>query len=301
MDYIKLIIKPISPFITEPVSDTLFGQICYTLSLMGENMEKMLKGYDEDPFLVVSDMFPMGYALKPQEPLRPVENMNINILAGRKIEKNKNRVFISDIIKTGNITETYLPTWTTKQYSMTHASINRFTGTTSKGDHAPYNIIENYYSSTVDTEFYFDLYMYVTDKYKEKVLEALSLIGKYGYGKKSSLGRGLFIIIYIEDVSIDVTGKNSLFTLGNCVIYGMQNKCKELYYTPFTRFGKHGVYTAKTIPFKSPFVMASQSALFKHITDLSLFDKPFIGKAVNNISYNNTVAQGYSLYLPIKL
>lgn len=171
-----------------------------------------------------------------------------------------------------------------------------------KGDHVPYNIIENYYSLKNNTEFYFDFYIYVQDEYKDKVVEAIRLVGKYGYGKKSSLGRGLFVIVSTEDVLINVTGKNSLFTLGNCVISGMQNKCKEIYYTPFTRFGKHGVYTAKTNPFKSPFVMASQSALFKHITDLSLFYKPFIGRAVNNISYHgDTIAQGYSLYVPITL
>lgn len=103
MNYFKLMIKPISPFITEPISDTLFGQICYTLSLMGENMENILKNYHEEPFLVVSDMFPMGYALKPQEPLAPLENININTLASRKIEKNKNRVFISDVRKNGKL------------------------------------------------------------------------------------------------------------------------------------------------------------------------------------------------------
>lgn len=302
MDYFKLMIKPISPFITEPVSDTLFGQICYTLSLMGENMEDILKDYDKEPFLVVSDMLPMGYALKPQEPAALSENINVNTLAGRKSEKNKNRVYIDDVIKNGKITAVHNPTWTIEHYNMTHASINRFTGTTSKGEHAPYNIIEYYYNTKNNTDFYFDLYIYVNDKYREKVIDAIKLIGKYGYGKKASLGRGLFVMQSVEDVSIDTTGKNSLFTLGNCVIYGMKNKCEELYYTPLTRFGKHGVYTAKTMPFKSPFVMASQGALFKYITDLSIFDKPFIGKIVNNISYHsNTIAQGYSLYIPITL
>lgn len=309
MEYLRLKIRPTSPFATEPASDTLFGQICYTLSLMNDediDIDNMLADYEKDPFLVVSDLFPLGYALKPAKPEKPADTLNIEVLANRKKDKNKNRILLDSVITSGKILDEHIsaPVWKINTDDTTHVNINRLTGTTSKGDFAPYNLIDYYYSSLKENdEFTFDLYLYVKERYKSAVLEAIELIGrKTGYGKKTTIGKGRFIVNdlqKIETVSIDSSGKNSLFTLGRCCISDLGNKADTVYYTPFTRFGKHGVITADGIPFKSPFVAAEQGMVLLDIKDKSIFNKPFIGKAITGISHrNNTVAQGYSLYIP---
>ncbi len=85
------------------------------------------------------------------------------------------------------------------------------------------------------------------------------------------------------------------------MISGLHDKAEKIYYLPQTRFGKHGIATAEDTPFKSPFVMAEQGALLYNVKE-EMFNKPYIGKAITGISYiNNTVSQGYSLYIPIKI
>lgn len=308
MEYLRLKIKPISSFVTEPSSDTLFGQICYTLSLMNEDINTMLADYETDPFLVVSDLFPLGYALKPVIPMKLDDTLNIENLANRKKYKNKNRILLDGVISSGKILDEhiYAPVWNIISSETTHAYINRLTGTTSKGAFAPYNLVDYHYSALKeDGEFYFDLYLYVKEEYKSAVLKAIELIGKTGYGKKATIGKGRFIIdnlVDIETVTIDLSGKNSLFTIGRCCISGLGNKADAVYYTHNTIFGKHGVITADGIPFKSPYIAAEQGMVLLDIKDDSIFNKPYIGKAITGISHrNNTVSQGYSLYIPFTI
>ena len=305
MEYLRLKIRPISSFATEPASDTLFGQICYTLSLMNEDINTMLADYETDPFLVVSDLFPLGYALKPVVPLKPADTLNIENLVNRKKDKEKNRILLDGVITSGRLSEEYIsaPVWKIISNDATHVNINRLTGTTSKGAFAPYNLIDYYYSSLKeDDTFTFDLYLYVKEEYKSAVLKAIELIGKTGYGKKTTIGKGRFIVdnlLDIETVNIDTADKNSLFTLGRCCISGFGSKADAMYYTPNTKFGKHGVITADGIPFKSPYVTAEQGMILLNIKDKAVFNKPYIGKAITDISHrNNTVSQGYSLYIP---
>lgn len=308
MEYLRLKIKPISSFATEPLSDTFFGQICYTLSLMNEDIDTMLADYETDPFLVVSDLFPLGYALKPAFPIKPSDTLNIETLANRKKDKNKNRILLDGVRASGKILEEHIsaPVWKIISNDTTHVNINRLTGTTSKGAFAPYNLIDYYYNTIEqDAVFTFDFYIYVKEEYKSVVLEAIKIIGKTGYGKKTTIGKGRFIVEnlkQVETVTIDITGKNSLFTLGRCCISDLGNKADEIYYTPNTRFGKHGVVTADGIPFKNPYVVAEQGMVLLDIKDKSIFNKPFIGKAITGISHrNNTVSQGYSLYIPFTI
>lgn len=308
MEYLRLKINPTSPFATEPASDTLFGQICYTLSLMNKDIDTMLADYEKDPFLVVSDLFPLGYALKPAKPEKPADTLNIENLANRKKDKNKNRILLDSVITSGKILDEHIaaPVWRITSNDATHVNINRLTGTTSKGDYAPYNLIDYYYSSSKkDDIFTFDLYLYVKESYKSAVLKAIELIGKTGYGKKTTIGKGRFMVDNLQDietVSIDSADKNSLFTLGRCCISDLGNKADTVYYTPSTRFGKHGIITADGIPFKNPYVAAEQGMVLLDIKNKSIFNKPFIGKAITGISHiNNTVAQGYSLYIPFTI
>ncbi len=301
MEYLRIKIKPTSAFATKPVSDTFFGQICYTLSLMGTELDEILFNYDTDPFLVVSDFFPLGYAFNPSYPIVPEETLNIAKLANRKKDKDKNRILIETVIGKGKVLDEDLsePKWKVISEDITHVYINRLTGTTSEGNFTPYNLVDYSYSSLDATDFTFDIYIYVKDEYKEVVIKAIKMVGEIGYGKKSTIGKGHFVIDDIKSVKIDTTGKNSLFTLGQCVISNLKNVADNVYYTPKAKFGKHGVITANGIPFKNPYVLAEQGMTLFNIKDTTIFNKPYIGKAIKGISHtNNTVSQGYSLYIP---
>jgi CRISPR-associated protein Csm4 len=76
-----------------------------------------------------------------------------------------------------------------------------------------------------------------------------------------------------------------------------------MFFTPFTRFGRHGDVLAKSSnPFKNPVIMADEGGIFIPKSHES-FTKPYIGRAVMNISKAEprTVMQGYSLYLPVNV
>ena len=106
----------------------------------------------------------------------------------------------------------------------------------------------------------------------------------------------------IEELHLPITEKaDACLVLGPCV--PEKDKFKAMYFSPFTRFGRHGaqmLHTGK--PFKNPVVMADEGAVFvPH--DGSFPNKPYIGRAVQNISkaQPEAVCQGYSLYLPMQM
>lgn len=315
--YICLNIIPLSPFATEPASDTLFGQICYTLSLMNKDIDIMLADYEKDPFLVVSDFFPMGYISAQQMPVKPSDEINISKLAERKKLKKKNKIKLDELIKNGslNIEKNGLiketvdlsessENWCIMQYDRVRAHINRITGTTLDEEFAPFSNIEYSYNAK-NVQFYFNLYLYVKEKYKSAVIEAIKKIGETGYGSKTSIGRGMFKVDEKDDITVNTENKNGMLFLSNTVISGMDKYVDKIYYSPVTRFGKHGALTNNGNPFKRPFVMASSGALAcgnREKLKQECFQKQYIGKAVKGISYNSgTVAQGYGLYLPLNI
>ena len=76
---------------------------------------------------------------------------------------------------------------------------------------------------------------------------------------------------------------------------------KDIYYEPFTRFGKFGASRAYKNAFKKPILLADTASVI-------VFDKvekyQYLGKSINKLcdipKYNDTVHQGYSIVLPLK-
>lgn len=312
--YICLDIIPLSPFATEPVSDTFFGQICYMLYMQGYDIDDILKDYDSDPFLVVSDFFPMGYISAQQMPAKPSEEINVYELAARKTLKKKNKLKLESLISGGSLTieknglikETVDlsesgENWRVIQYDVVRAHLNRITGTTLDEEFAPYSNVENNYTAK-NGHFYFKIYLYIKAGFDENIiLSAINAIGETGYGSKTSIGRGLFKAVRNDDVLLNTNNKNGMLFLSNTIIYGIDRYVDKIYYSPVTRFGKHGALTNNGNPFKTPFVMASSGALASGVEQIC-FQRQYVGQAVKGISYNNgTVAQGYGLYLPLNI
>lgn len=312
--YISLDIKPASSFASELASDTFFGQICYMLYMQGYDLDEYLKDYENDPFFVISDFFPMGYISIQQIPVKPVSEINIYNLAARKALKNKNKIKIDELInkgiltreKNGLIKETVdisnmQDSWKKYKYDVIKAHINRYSGTTLNEEFAPYSNIEYSYMAKKG-EFYFRLYLYVKEGFDENIIiAAIENIGKTGYGSKTSTGKGFFKVYRNENIKINTENKDVFILLSNTVISGMDKCIDEMYYTPVTRFGKHGILTEKGTPFKNPFVMATSGALALNVKN-ECFNKAYVGKGVFGLSYHkNAVSQGYGLYIPLKL
>ncbi|AEI14990.1 protein of unknown function DUF324 [Flexistipes sinusarabici DSM 4947] len=304
MKYYKATIFPKSPFATPPMSDTLFGQLIWMLNDLGEDVAKMLATYDSNPCFVVSDFIANNQGVAPKMPttynLGKSKMEKIQEILDRKELKKRSKIDLDKLYKMQKIDSKKIIDNSIKKNhdeinETVHCSLNRLTGTTGNG-FDPYSVIETVYKK--DT--FFTCYFYVSEnEHVEKIKDALILMGKIGFGKDASIGKGRFSVDKFEEINFSHNNKNSIYTLGNVVLDGI-NDYKNCYYEIFTRFGKHGnILSVTGNPYKNPVVMAKQGALITDVSD-KLFEKPFIGKSLKGLSYHQeTVHQGYSLYVPI--
>lgn len=289
MKLYKTTITPKSNFLTPLKGDTLFGQLCWSISFIfgKKRLDELLSDYDKDPFLVVSDGFASGYLPKPK--------MTANLLKEGALDKkfNRKKVWLSQKeLRDGE----YYKARTDedinnidKKDTIVRNSINYKTATTEGDKFSPYGINEVSFSRK-------DIYFLLRFDFKlEDLTRCLDFVSKSGYGKDSTIGKGRFEFGSFEEVGkSDIS--NTYIALSPFVPSGL--KCKEIYYEPFTRFGKSGANRANKNPFKKPIIFADCGAVveFEKKTNVK-----YIGQAVKNIStYKDTVHQGYSIVLPIK-
>ncbi|MCK9263766.1 MAG: hypothetical protein RBR09_13575 [Desulfobulbaceae bacterium] len=182
-----------------------------------------------------------------------------------------------------------------------HNTINRLTMTTGKGEFAPYSMDNSHYLPGLEL-----VVLAALDEEAcgpDGLRKAFSRIGEWGFGRDASTGLGRFAVIRVEEIEIPAYGKDSdaCLAIGPCV--PEQNFWREMYFTPFIRFGRHGARMLHTgRPFKNPVVMADEGGVF--VPPAGKFPKkPYIGRAVRHISkaQAEAVCQGYSLYLPMRL
>jgi CRISPR-associated protein Csm4 len=135
-----------------------------------------------------------------------------------------------------------------------------------------------------------------------RVIIAMERIGKHGFGRDASTGLGRFDLAADDEKTLpDVAEADACYTLAPAV--PEKDVFRDYYFTPFTRFGRHGdALATSSAPFKHPVIMADEGAVFIP-ADRSVFGKPYLGRAVCNLSKIDprTVAQGYAPYLPFKL
>ena len=174
--------------------------------------------------------------------------------------------------------------------------INRLTFTTDEGDFAPYSMSE-YMTVPQDVYFLLD-----TDKMNlDELKDAFSLVGKMGYGKKASIGKGRFEVgEFCEIESFFNENSNAFMTLGPSSLENFS----EIYYEPFTRFGKHGASLASDKPFKSPVLLAQSGALIVPNDDekTKIQKAAYIGKGIKgHSSHEESVQQGYAIVVGTKV
>ena len=181
-----------------------------------------------------------------------------------------------------------------------HNTINRLTNTTGDPPFGPYVMEANYYLP--ETELVI-LALIEEDAIDiEQVLDGLENMGTFGFGRDASIGMGRFGLGECEEITIfDPGDANACYILAPCV--PEVDSFDKLFHEPFIRYGKHGNYFANfPNPFKNPVVMTNEGAVFIPKSK-DIFDKPYLGRAITGVSKacENTVIQGYSPYIPMKL
>lgn len=321
-------------------------QVFYDAGLIGMSLEELLSSYQNNPLIIFSSAFPKfldknnkkyTYALKtpnlPMEELFKIEVDKKEQIGKRKENKNKKWMLVNEGKKfssfkelefiddevlykkaKADLTEDYIKTMqkagesrlisSMRQY---HNKINRCTWTTGSEGFAPFAVEQDFFYPELELALFIGIDEAVLQI--EQVKEGLERIGQIGFGKDASTGSGRFELKEENEIDLASFGSdkpNACYTLSPCV--PKKNVFSEMYFTPFTRFGRHGDILAKSgNPFKNPVIMADESGIFKYAagnnTNNSIFNKPYIGTAVTGVSKAElkTVVQGYSLYIPVEV
>jgi CRISPR-associated protein Csm4 len=137
----------------------------------------------------------------------------------------------------------------------------------------------------------------------DRIVSGMRRIGRWGFGKDASTGMGRFEVTGFRELTLpDCSNADAFYTLAPSV--PEKETWNRSYFSPFTRFGKHGPeLSTRGNPFKNPVVMADEGAvIFPDLAEAERLKKNlYTGKAVNNVSkiMPQTVVQGYSPVLPI--
>ena len=289
MKLYKTTISPTSNFATDLKGDTLFGQMCWAIRYkLGEDkLISLLQDYDINPFLVVSDGMACGYLPKPNMP-SSLLNENIDT----KKQNRKNIWLTLEQLKKGEYTKAIdnkeaINTEITS--AIIHNSINYKTSTTGADGFDPHSQVEYSLSQK-------DIYFLVDNRFNSKELsDVFELVSQIGYGKDASTGKGRFIFDDLKEVNLDTKSK-TFMAISPFIVHGIE--CEDIYYEPFTRFGKSGASRSNKNSFKKPIVLANSGAVINFRDEKPL---QYIGQAIKNIStYEDIVHQGYSILIPIK-
>lgn len=327
LKFFEITIKPLSGFGTPLKGDTLFGHFCwqtsYDPSLVEGGLEKQIKLYKEKPFIIFSSAFPKiinnskeYYALKrPEMPLSILFKQGksrFETIKQAKANKKKKWMLVEknssiDFASIEFITEKQLcekienneSEHITKSISQQHNTINRMTSTTGENQFAPYSKENIYYTPETLLSVFVLIDKDAIDNIGQ-VVKGLERIGSWGFGRDASTGLGRFKVIDSQSLTINNNGFKTFYSLAPSV---PDTTCiDKIYSSTFTRFGKHGANLAYSKnPFKNPVIMVDEASVF-YIKDQQ-YKKPYIGSAVSGVSKTmpETVVQGYTPFLPIKL
>jgi CRISPR-associated protein Csm4 len=337
----EVIIKPESGFGTPLKGDTIFGHICwqtaYDKNLLEGGLDRWINCYAERPFVVCSSAWPKirkegkwFYAMKrPDYPpgrlfqstqqncRKALEQKKDNLkrkwllvsedllisLSADKFISNEELLCLAFQELTGQ-TKKAMRKKTNRQFMtefiQPHNTINRLTMTTGSGMFAPHSEAADFYYPETELAIFILVDEEATDM--DRLQAAMERIGRVGYGRNASTGAGKFSLGECEEKALPNTAEsdacyNLAPVLPEIGLY------KEFWFTPFTRFGRHGdTLAASKNPFKNPVIMLDEGAILIP-SDRSVFSKPYLGRPAGGVSkvLPGAIAQGYSIYLPFKL
>lgn len=305
MKTFKIIIKPTTGFGTPLKGDTLFGHLCwqiyYDKSLIGVDLDTLLKDYSINPFCIVSSAFPYQdnkvFLKRPSLPLHYIFKLSSDELIKKRKELKRLNYFTLNLPLPPLSQIEYVNLLVEISDEQVRCSINRIFGKTATAPFAPFSISKKWFLT--------DLAIFVglrEDIPIDSILQALERIGHYGFGKDATSGWGKFKIVSCEEINLYSGFRkscNAYYTLSPFVPENTQYR--EIYYDPFIRFGRHGdMLSISKNPFKAPVLMADEGAV---CIPEKFTLKPYIGKPVYEVSAieEKTVVQGYTLVIPVEV
>jgi len=281
-------VTPRSNFATPLRGDTLFGQLCWAIryAFTEEKLKKLLVSYESEPFCVVSDGFAPNFLPKPSLP-SSLMNEDADKKANRKkIWMSKEDLQEGNFTKAKNNNEVYQKK--DAEGIVMHNSINYKKFNTGEG-FDPYGVKE-YALNPKDIYFLLD----ETKLSKDELHKAFELLSNMGYGQDTTVGKGRFK--FSEFKKYPIQNSKTVMTLSPFSPQGLA--CKDIFYTPFTRFGKKGAHRANQNPFKKPLLLADTGSV---IVFTDSYNKGYVGKAIkNHTSHADIIHQGYAIAIGIK-
>lgn len=316
-------LKPLTPFGSPLLGETLFGQLCWAIArLDGEaRLGELLEGYGQGrPFMVVSDGFPKGFVPLPEIPPHmwtPEEEnrkelkkriwLPIATLSGNCPWKDWRRQAMNDKQVRQVVTHPEKanapikddsPSWRSVELTM-HNTINRATATTGTGMFAPYVASQTRSDPAVPLAVYA-----VIDEARfsvEDFVRILRYVGLSGFGRDSSSGLGKFEPIGEpkEQTWPQIRAKNFL-TLASCALDGLEDVDGDrTFYRCKTHFGRHGDSLAHGgNPFKQPILLGASGSVVSFKSERETL---FVGHGIVGVSKAQPAAvhQGYSPAVPL--
>lgn len=341
MKLYEIIIKPLSGFGTPLKGDTIFGHICWQAAdnpiLLNEGLNRWIACYGEKPFAIFSSAWPKlcekGYSFyavkRPDMPLTRLshepqkdrklfmkqrksnasrkwllipEHMRISLKAeNHRTDNDLVAIALDEMTpETRHTIKESGKTHFCMEYMQPHNTINRLTMTTGESPFAPFSKSAFYYYPETKLAVFVLIDEEATDI--DRICAALVRIGQFGFGRDASTGMGRFIVEGhdLKEVPVDANA-NACYALAPAIpetgIY------RQAFFTPFTRFGRHGdVLATSPHPFKNPVIMADEGAVFIP-THKEVLKKLYLGKPAYNVSkvIPQAVVQGYSPCLPFHM
>jgi CRISPR-associated protein Csm4 len=295
-----------SAFATLPKGDTVFGQICWQIvnSDGVDELNRLLDGYTKSkPFLIVSDILINDSIVLPPIPRRLIEDREFDI-SKRKELKRRTMLSIDDLSKNGFVFDASLleyakdkKDFAPKESVQMRVKIDRQSGTTTGEGFDPFASVRLDYGAGEDIAA--TIYVLIDEeKTNIKSVETyLQTVGKVGFGKDATIGRGRFEVLSAKAHEWGASDSNAIITLSPSVI-GEQGFI-QAFYEPFTRWGKHGGNITYGNVWKNPVLMADSFACImsekKNFIGLGLGGDDSISKTLPQ-----TVLQGYAPTIPIK-
>lgn len=341
MKLYEITIRPVSGFGTPLKGDTLFGHFCwqaaYDSKLINGGLDKWMDCYGEKPFAVFSTAWPKltdrgkwYYAVKrPDLPLSYLfsgkaddrrkavterkENAakkwmllpeDLRLTCAPELFKNDkeimDRAFAAATDETKRIMRGKAQKKLMREHLQSHNTINRLTDKTGEGMFAPYEQKADFYYPETELAVFVIIDQDATDI--ERIGLAMTRIGQFGFGKDASTGWGRFDVCEAEEKSLPhVVDANACYTLAPSL--PQKDVFKDCYFSPFTRFGRHGDLLARSAnPFKNPVIMVDEGAVLMP-EDIYAMDKPYLGRPALNVSkaMPKAVVQGFAPWLPFRL
>jgi len=287
MEYAKITLKPISPFITELQSDTIFGHFAWGVRFLygEERLKELLENFEKEPFIVFSDGFLKGFLAKPLLSYIPKDE---EIKDAKKVKKisliDKNFLFKNIDNLNGEKIFNFLKNYkniVNIQTSITQKnSVNRKSNLVEEG---LYSIKEKF----IDEEF--EIYFAYEKISKSEIEEVFNFISKRGYGKDKSAGKGRFRF----NIDWDFKEKEFFkykkgYKYLNLSTMFISENMHLLAGKTITKFPKTGGFYASSEPFKNPCIMYLPGSIFE-------IDEGILGKAENTYNKKNHYQNGFSI------